>query len=162
MTRSLMNALARGAAVCGTAMMLMNVAAWAQQPPIWDGIIVPTAMLDPSCDRFAEGWRASYRPKIKGSDPKSSIVVWHDRNTIRVEKETNGQFHGAGEATATSIQDFDNATFVFTDQAFNLTQTPAAVVANTTFVEITGQIAGIMCATAIRAVFAKRNPPPAQ
>jgi len=152
-------ARALGVATCGAAMM-MSAAAWAQQPPIWDGIVVQTAFLDPSCESFTEGWRASYRPKIKGSDPKSSIVVWHDRNTIRVERQTNGQFHGAGQATVTEIQDFDNATFVSPDQAFN--QTPADVVASTTFVEITGQIAGIMCATAIRAVFAKRNPPPAQ
>jgi len=154
-------ARALGAAACGAALLLAGAPARAQQPPIWDGIIVPTAFLDPSCASFAEGWRASYRPKIKASDPRSSIVVWHERNTIRVEKETNGQFHGAGESTVVAVQDFDNRVFTVTGQAFNLTQTPEVVGGNTVFVELTGPMAGIMCATAIRAAFVKRTDPPA-
>jgi hypothetical protein len=131
----------------------------AAEPKIWDGVIVSTN----GCD-FDAQWQASYRPKIAAGDPASSIIVWGDGATGRIQKTAspagNGQFSGSGNFTGALISDNENGLFTEATGSFTITQTPTKVLATTPFVEISAVLNSgqLICSAAFRGVFALRAP----
>ena len=122
--------------------------------PIFDGTVTYQTATN-ACSPAGNSFNAIYRPQIGTTAPKTGLVISQYRSGFGVQLTGNGQLSGAGTAGAFTIT--QTAALVQNVASFSFTQSPAAVVATTQQITLSGKIVlNGSCQHVFKAVFLRR------
>jgi hypothetical protein len=128
----------------------------------WDGAM----QIDQTeqCGGFhSDNLRSRYHPGLQPGDPNSSFTLFQDNNSfvqLIINSSGNVQFNGTGQYSQIEIG--EGQVFDPPSGTYDLTQTPANILATTDFVSLVGSLDnyhGIVgCTLTLRAAYVRVDP----